>query len=672
MFAFGKRKGPTLGLDINGDSIVALQLERVKAGVELTRCANLPTPPNTVREGLVSDPDTVGAVVREVVELAGIPRTGAPAVVNVVVPGQSVVIRLMPVPTGMPQDELAEVVAQEAINHVPFPMREANLDWSVMPATERTDADGVRRVDVILAAIQKAIVDTYWRTADAAGVVIGKIDISPLVTVKALSFAGYLNRPDQLSMVVHVRHDATDIVLVRNGMPLFTRSVLLGVETLAEAVSRSLDIHLDESLGMLNQIPLFGMAVPEPRLGQAAQIARTVFGDITDEVGRSLEFYRSQVGDVTVQEILLCGSGCVVPQVDQFLANRLNIETVVVDPLRDVLFDATLIRQEKRSAYSTPLGSVVEQSWLPVGTVDLDLNKEGPSAAVVEGVEAHRTVPIMPEAETAWFTPVLAGGVAIMVIVGIVWAYLTQYDAPKKAEESTRLATEIQDGQTQLKNLAKVKEENQVLLEKKRLLDSIVNEGHPWAAVLEVLRGATPPGVQIRKVVLSGKNVTVEGVSEDFARVSHLAINLSGSSLMEDSTVNQAKRTLSTDPRVIEFSIAARIRPGAEAEVVQPIASRPQVLDFYADWCGPCKQMEPIIAEAKRKYGDRVEFVTVNADDPANRSLMERYQVKSIPNLCFLDAKGNLVEQLIGFEGKGPILSALERTASVAQSGTTR
>src|SRR5581483_3444131 len=100
--------------------------------------------------------------------------------VNVAVPGQNVVIRLMPVPVGMPEEELADVVTQEAINHVPYPIAEANLDWAIMHATERTDGDGVRRVDVILAAIQKPIVDSYWRMADAAGVRLGKLDMSSL------------------------------------------------------------------------------------------------------------------------------------------------------------------------------------------------------------------------------------------------------------------------------------------------------------------------------------------------------------------------------------------------------------------------------------------------------------------------------------------------------------
>lgn len=670
MFAFGKRRGPVLGLDINGDNITVVQLEKTKAGIELRRCASQPTPPNTVREGLVADPETVGAVVREAMELAGVPRTGAVPALNVIVPGQSVVVRLMPVPTGMPEEELAEVVAQEAINHVPFPIREANLDWSIMPATERTDADGVRRVDVILGAIQKTIIDAYWRMADAAGVSVGKVDISPLAAVRSLSFAGYLQQPDQLTMAVNIRHDATDIVLVRNGMPLFTRTVLLGVETLAEAVSRSLDAHLDESLAMLAHIPLFGMTVAEPRIGQAAQIARTVFGDITDEVGRSLEFYRSQVGDVAIAEILLIGPGCIVPQVDQFIANRLNIQTTVVDPLRDMLYDSTLVVPEKRPAHALAIGSAVEPAWLPVPTVDLDLNKEGPSAAITEGMEARPTVRIVSEAETPWFVPALAGGLSALAIIAGLWVYFSQYDVPKKQAELDRLEQEIELGKRQLKNLTSLRQENQQLQRKRQVLDTIINEGRPWAAVLDTVRNSTPPGLQVRKIVLSGNSLTVEGNAVDFTKVSHMAINLDGSPLLDDSTVNLAKRQMTTDPRVIDFSINARIRTEAGGGV--KVASRPQVLDFYADWCGPCKQMQPVMEEARRKWGDKVEFVTVNADDPANRPLMEKYNVKSIPNLCFLDARGNLVEQIVGFEGADPIYSALERVTSLAQTGTTR
>ncbi|MBI4532917.1 MAG: type IV pilus assembly protein PilM [Candidatus Melainabacteria bacterium] len=670
MFAFRKKKGPTVGLDINSGSLTIVQLSESKMGLELVRYASQPTPPNVVREGLIADSEIVGSMVAELVLQAGIPSRSAPPTVNVVVPGQSVVTKLVPVPTGMPPEELEDVVTQEAINHVPFPIQEANLDWAIMPATERTDADGVRRVEVILAAIQKTIVDSYWRTAEIAGVQLGRMDVSYLAVIRSLSRAGYLALDDKLIMSVNIRHDATDINLVRNGMPLFSRSVLLGVETLGEAIARSLDVSLDESLSMLPQVSIFGSPAQDARLAQAAQVARTVLGDITDEVARSLEFYKSQAGDVVVEQVLLCGAGCELSQLNEFIANRLNIQTQVVDPLRNILVEAALIPPEKRATHTMILGAVTNPGSTVVPTVDLELNKELPATSAVEGLEEHRTQRVISEVQTPWFMPAISSGVGLVLVVAGLWAYFSQYDVPKKQNELAQLETDIELGKRQLKNMSNLKEDNELLTRKKKVLDIIVNQGRPWSYVLQIIRQCTPPGLQVRKVVLSGNSVTVEGSAIDFTKVSHLAINLGGSPILTDSTVEWTKRQMSTDPRVIDFGVTARLRPGVGAH--PSLAGKAQVLDFSADWCEPCRQVKPIIEEAKQKYADKVEFVVLNADDQANKSLLAKYQVKSIPTLCFIDDKGNLVDKLVGFNGAQPIWVALEKVVQVAQLATPK
>ncbi len=563
MFGFGKKKGPTLGLDVNSASVSVVQMEKTKVGIELTRYGSIPTPPNTVREGLIADPETVGAVVQDCLIQAGLNLSGAPPVLNAVVPGQSVVIRLMPVPTGMPPDELADVVTQEAINHVPFPLKEANLDWSIMPATERTDPDGVRRVDVILAAIQKAIVDSYWRMAESAGVTLGRLDISSLSTIRALSFAGYLDQPDHLIMSVNIRHEATDINLIRGGMPLFTRSVLLGLETLGEAVSRSLDMSVEDAVNLLPQVQLFGMASVEPRIGQAAQISRTVFGDITDEVGRSLEFYRSQVGEVQIDQIILCGPGCLVPQIDEFMSNRLNIAAVLANPFRVLSSGAELVPAGRAPAETMVTGSIVDTSWAPVITVDLDLNKEGPSIGALEGIEARPTVRIVEE-DTPWFLPAMLGGLVCTLIVGAIWLYFSQFDVPSKVAELDRVNKQIETEKRQLTDLSKLREDNGVLKRKKQLLDEIVKYSRPWSAVLKTIADNTPDGLQIKKVSIQGNAIKIEGDAVDFSKISDLSINLGGSPLFMDSTVAFAKRDTQEDARVVEFGVVSRVRPAEE------------------------------------------------------------------------------------------------------------
>lgn len=66
-------------------------------------------------------------------------------------------------------------------------------------------------------------------------------------------------------------------------------------------------------------------------------------------------------------------------------------------------------------------------------------------------------------------------------------------------------------------------------------------------------------------------------------------------------------------------------------------SGKPFVLDFYADWCGPCQALLPTVEKLADEYADEVEIVKVNIDQ--QRALAEKFGVRSIPSLFFL--KGN-------------------------------
>lgn len=559
MFGFGKRKGPTLGLDINSDSITLVQLEKTRAGIEVMRFACQPTPPNSVRDGLITDPDLVGEVVLDLMNEAGItPAMGTPTL-NIVVPAQAVVIRLMPVPTGMPDDELADVVTQEATNHVPFPIGDANLDWSLMPATERTDFDGVRRVDVILAAIQRSIVETYWSMADSAGAKLGRVEVSSLAVIRSLALAGYLGSSGHLSMIVNLRQDATDINVVRSCMPLFGRSVIMGVETMTEAVSRSLEVSYDQALDLLPEITMFGQPSTDPRMGQAAQVVRTIFSDVADELSKSLDFYRSQVGDVKVDQIILAGPGCMVPQLDQFFSNRLNIRTVVCDPMRDIKHDETEIVDRMRPILAALVGSSIETTWNPSYTVNLDLNKEGRLPLLFdERATQNMTKDLSQVVTPSWQKPLTNVGIAILAVILVVFGYLRYFDIPQKEKEIEKLTSEIALGNQQLKNMTLTKQENTILSSRKRVLDTLLKKHNRWSALLSELTLDTPRGVQIERITLRGKEMKVEGIAIDFNSVSKLAINLGSSAYLNDSQVDWITREEKI-PEILDFSISAKV-----------------------------------------------------------------------------------------------------------------
>jgi len=82
-----------------------------------------------------------------------------------------------------------------------------------------------------------------------------------------------------------------------------------------------------------------------------------------------------------------------------------------------------------------------------------------------------------------------------------------------------------------------------------------------------------------------------------------------------------------------------------------------KILDFYADWCGPCKMMDPMMKEVLRDHPD-VELEKVNVDQ--NEKLTEEYGVKSIPTLVFFK-NGKEVERLNGFASTSAIENVLKR-----------
>ena len=83
-------------------------------------------------------------------------------------------------------------------------------------------------------------------------------------------------------------------------------------------------------------------------------------------------------------------------------------------------------------------------------------------------------------------------------------------------------------------------------------------------------------------------------------------------------------------------------------------------VDFYAEWCGPCKMTEPIVEEISKEMSD-IKFFKVNVDE--NQQLASSYQIFSIPTfMIFKD--GQVVNQFVGAMGKEGFLQEINKAKS--------
>ena len=132
---------------------------------------------------------------------------------------------------------------------------------------------------------------------------------------------------------------------------------------------------------------------------------------------------------------------------------------------------------------------------------------------------------------------------------------------------------------------------------------------------------------------------------------------------MEDSELHRIleakmKKMTTTTTEASKLAGTTMVKLTEENFQAYSNASKPLLVDFWAEWCGPCKVMEPVIERLSRKYADQITFGKVNVDEEMN--LSSRFQVFSIPTFMLFRG-GNPIDAVIGAVGEAALEQFLKR-----------
>ncbi|MCJ7750222.1 MAG: type IV pilus assembly protein PilM, partial [Armatimonadetes bacterium] len=382
-----------LGLDIGTSRIKFVEARAGRSGPIIVNVGMGMTPRDTIANGVIVDPDTLGAAVRQVLAEYGV-RTRS--VVSSVASQSSLVVRPIEVPR-MSRDELKSTMQWEVDRHIPFAASEVVMSFEPLVAPEELPEEA-QNMEVLLAVAQEDMIEAHVQTLFNAGLDPVALDVEPLSACRSLiDVIGHEGAYDRTYALLNIGANTTDLSIFRpGGLMSFTRPIPIAGDSLTNAVAEALGYEFHEAerakteQGRLyvegapaltaptrpapdvapvpppgeeggervfdlgadtgpaqppSEVPL-PPPLPAIHAPTSGSPERQVYDailpavvELVTEVRRSLEYYANRFPESRVDKMLLYGGTARLGNFAEFVANEVGMEVEVGDPFQHVTVD---------------------------------------------------------------------------------------------------------------------------------------------------------------------------------------------------------------------------------------------------------------------------------------------------------------------------------------------
>ncbi len=282
----------------------------------------------------------IAANVRSLMREQGI----KPAPLVMCVSGQAVFPRYVKLPP-VSRDKLQQIVQYEAEQNVPFPIKEVVWDYQLLGGE-----DGEQNVMLVAVKIEnvKRLTDAV-QTADLEPEIV---DVAPMALYNTVRY----NYPNLAgcTMILDIGARSSNLIFIEESR-IFSRSIPVAGNAITQEIMKAFDVPHDEAEALKREhgFVAFGgvFAGPDDEIAErVSKIMRNVLTRLHAEVNRSINFYRSQQGGSPPNLVLLCGGSSVIPHVDTFFREKLQVDIEYLNPFASVVvgdeIDAAAINRD--------------------------------------------------------------------------------------------------------------------------------------------------------------------------------------------------------------------------------------------------------------------------------------------------------------------------------------
>lgn len=314
-----------IGLDIGHHTIKAVSMDRTSAGWRIGRTGSAPTPPDSVKDGVVIDQAAVADAIRSLLREAKIGANGA----IIAVSGGTVVCRIVRIPK-MPEATLRKSIKFEASRYVPNSAEDSYIEFEIVGYSE----DG--QMDVLIVAAPRDIVESRVNACQAAGLEVEIVDVGAFAAYRSLVEADQLqNYTDTTIALVDIGATTTNMSIVECGVFTMTRTINQGGQTLTDALKQYFKLSSEDAEAGKAQLDVSELLDEKtPKENPPLRVIQPHLDELVREIRRSLNYYQSQQKEGSqanaVKQILLCGGGAALTGMPEYIGHKLGIPTTAV------------------------------------------------------------------------------------------------------------------------------------------------------------------------------------------------------------------------------------------------------------------------------------------------------------------------------------------------------